>query len=187
MSLKCKWVTGSQQCATVRNFCATPSARVDSMSSLHCKPSSRTTCRRLWSSRSYLLFWNVPHLRSLTTETLGESSLIFHHCRPVRVRQNDREREFVSQVLVHAHLKKKMNLDRTAVRLYDFLSCAGPRSSHQWQRFSTSHVVFYTWVRPHPAERARCCIDRYRPVLIGTSMFNQGSFKFFAIRMASIH
>ena len=65
----------------------------------------------------------------------------------------------------------------TAVRLYDFLSCAGPRSSHQRQRFSTSHVVFYTWVclqrpihRPHPAERARCCIDRYRLVLIGTSI-----------------
>ena len=72
---------------------------------------------------------------------------------------------------------KKMNLDMTAVRLYDFLSCAGPRSSHQRQRFSTSHVVFYTWVclqrpihRPHPAERARCCIDRYRLVLIGTSI-----------------
>ena len=50
------------------------------------------------------LFENVPHLRSLTTETLGKSSLIFHRCRPVglRVRQNDREREFVSQVLVHA-------------------------------------------------------------------------------------
>ena len=36
---------------------------------------------------------------------------------------------------------------------------------------------FYTWVRPqqpihrpHPAERARCCIDRYRLVLIGTSI-----------------
>ena len=31
------------------------------MSSLHCKPtSSRTTCRRLWSSRSYLSFWKRP-------------------------------------------------------------------------------------------------------------------------------
>ena len=61
MSLKCKWVTGSQQCATVRIFCATPSARVDSMSSLHCKAmSSHTTCRRLWSSRSYLSFWKRP-------------------------------------------------------------------------------------------------------------------------------
>ena len=71
-----------------------------------------------------------------------------HHCWPVRVRQNDREREFVSQVLVHARtlfvFKKKMNLDRTAVQLHDFLSCAGPRSSHQRQRFSTSHVAFYT-------------------------------------------
>ena len=35
MSLKCKWVTGSQQ-------------------------PSRTTCRRLWSSRSYLSFWKRP-------------------------------------------------------------------------------------------------------------------------------
>ena len=105
MSLKCKWVTGSQQCATVRNFCATPSARVDSISSLHLS-------QRLLAQRAegfdlpvlIYLFENVPLLRSLTTETFGKSSLIFHHCRPVglRVRQNDREREFVSQVLVHA-------------------------------------------------------------------------------------
>ena len=40
-----------------------------------------------------------------------------------------------------------------------------------------------------PAERARCCIDRCRLVLIGTliffRMFNEGSFKFFAIRIRS--
>ena len=133
--------------------------------------------------------------------------------------------------------KKKNEPRQDCSSTYDFLSCAGPRSSHQRQWFSTSHVVYYTWVRPqqlihrpHPAERARCWIDRYRLVLIGTSiiffecltivcllvlrwkrgrelvhclynklqtclptsrrpakpyLFNEGSFKFFAIRIRS--
>ena len=115
-------------------YCATPSARVDSMSSLHCKRvSQRLLAQRAEGFDLPVLiypFENVPHLRSLTTETLGESSLIFHHCRPVRVRQSDREREFVSQVLVHPRtlfvFKKKINLNRTAVRLYDFFELCRP-------------------------------------------------------------
>ena len=42
------WFVPPSGSASRSDFCATPSAHVDSMSSFHCKPtSSRTTCRRL--------------------------------------------------------------------------------------------------------------------------------------------
>ena len=174
------------------------------MSSLHCKTtSSCTTCRRLWSSRSYLSFWKLPTPSIAHDENCGRKqpdlpSLSARTCAAKR------QREGVcltgSRARSNSFRFKKNEPRQDCSSTCDFLSCAGPRSSHQRQRFSTSNVVFYTWVRlqlpihrPHPAERARarCCIDRYRLVdlLMGTSiffrMFNEGSFKFFAIRIRS--
>ena len=200
MSLKCKWVTGSQKCATVHIFCATPSARVDSMSSLHCKPtSSRTTCRSLWSSRSYLSFWKRPTPSIAHDENFGRKqpdlpSLSARTCAAKR------QREGVCLTGSRARsnffrFQKKWTSTGLQFDLWLFELC---RPS---QFAPTATVLNFTRSFLHlgppaaadsPAAPGWAGEVLHRSIPTSTyqnsdffRMFNEGSFKFFAIRIRS--